>query len=582
MVDFKQKPYYLGDAQIKWVEETLNNMTIDEKLGQLMVLLETRPVVDKVEIKKKLDRSLQGGLRWQGGDKDTVYRQNTEFQRNSKVPLLVACNCDDGGSGCLPEGTFVSTAAGAFAGRDENTAYNMGLVASREATSIACNWMFNPVVDIYMNWRNTIVNTRCFGDDAATVIKNAKAFIRGVKDGNKNMAVCCKHFPGDGVEELDQHLVLGTNNLSVSDWENSFGRVYREMIEDGIESIMIGHIAFPEMTRKLRPGIKDEEIMPATLAPEILNDVLRDKMGFNGVVITDATHMIGFSAIMKREDALPTAIASGCDMLLFANHVEEDIKFLKAGISKGILTEDRVNEAVKRVLALKAKLKLNEENVKIPNEELKSKWVGCEEHVGYRVEAANKTITLVKDTKKYLPLDPVKKKKVWLVYVQTTPNSKDYKGDPVKGVIVEELEKAGFEVKLAPNFYDLEVENGPSPQNLGVMMSQTTRKQFKEEYDAVMVFINIKGYAQENNVRLRWSCHHTVELPWYISELPTIGVSLNFTNHLIDIPQIHTFINAYGSSREHISATIEKIIGKSEFKGTPSETVFCERWDTKL
>ena len=582
MVDLTKKPFYLSETQILWVEESLKNMNLDEKLGQLMVLLENLPLTDEEKIKNKLEKSKQGGLRWQGGNKETVYKQNTEFQKQSKIPLLVACNCDDGGNGCLPEGTFVSTAAGAAAGKDEEIAYNMGLVASREASSIACNWMFNPVVDILMNWRNTIVNTRCFGDNAVDVIKNAKAFIRGVKAGNSNMAVCCKHFPGDGVEELDQHLVLGVNNLSVKDWEDSFGKVYKEMIDEGIESIMIGHIALPEMTRKLIPGIKDEDIMPASLAPEIVNGLLREELGFNGVIITDATHMIGFSAVMQREDALPKTVASGCDMILFANDVEEDIEFLKKGIKKGILTEERVDEAVKRILAMKAKLKLNDEKIKIPDEDLKDKWVGCEEHINYRVDAADRTITLVKDTKKYLPLNPDKNKKVWLVYVQTTPNSRDYKGDPVKGVIVEELEKAGFDVTLAPNFYDLELENGPTPRNMGIMMGKTTRKEFKDQYDAVMVFINVKGYAQENNVRMRWSCHHTVELPWYISEVPTIGVSLNLTNHLIDVPQIHTFINAYGSSRENISATIEKICGKSEFKGTASETVFCERWDTRL
>lgn len=582
MVDLTKKPFYLSESQILWVEETLKNMSLDEKLGQLMVLLESLPLTDEEKIKSKLEKSKQGGLRWQGGNKETVYKQNTEFQKQSKIPLLVACNCDDGGNGCLPEGTFVSTAAGAAAGKDESTAYHMGLVASREASSIACNWMFNPVVDIFMNWRNTIVNTRCFGDNAVDVIKNAKAFIRGVKDGNKNMAVCCKHFPGDGVEELDQHLVLGVNDLSVEEWENSFGRVYREMIEEGIESIMVGHIALPEMTRKLIPGIKDEDIMPASLAPELLNNLLREELDFNGVVITDATHMIGFSAMIKREDALPKAIASGCDMILFANDVEEDIDFLKKGIEKGILTEERVNDAVKRTLGLKAKIKLTEEDIRIPDENFKDKWVGCEEHINYRREAADKTITLVKDTKKHLPLNPEKSKRIWLVYLQTTPNSRDYKGDPVKKVIIEELEKAGFDVTPAPNFYDLEVENGPTPRNFGTMMSMTTRKEFTESYDAVMVFMNVKGYAQENNVRLRWSCHHTIELPWYISELPTIGVSLNFTNHLIDVPQIHTFINAYGSSRENISSAIEKICGKSEFKGTPSETVFCGRWDTRL
>ena len=114
------------------------------------------------------------------------------------------------------------------------------------------------------------------------------------------------------------------------------------------------------------------------------------------------------------------------------------------------------------------------------------------------------------------------------------------------------------------------------------MLEKRTRQSFRESYDIVFLFINVKGYAQENNVRLRWSCHHSCEMPWYNMEVPTIGVSLNFTNHLIDVPQLRTFINAYSDNRANIRAAIEKICGKSEFKGAPEETVYCGRWETRL
>ncbi|MCF0128574.1 MAG: glycosyl hydrolase, partial [Pseudobutyrivibrio sp.] len=273
MVDLKKKPFYLDDEQIEWVENTIKDMTLEEKMGQLLVILKAVPGVNEEAIKGSLDSFHQGGLRWQGGDKDTVYLQNTTYQKYSKIPLFVAANCDEGGNGCLPEGTFVATAAEAGASDGFDTAYHMGLVAGREATAIGCNWMFNPIADIYMNWRNTIVNTRSFGDDVDKVIGNARAYIKGIKDANPNMACTAKHFPGDGVEELDQHLVLGVNTLSAKEWEDSFGKVYQTLIDDGLETIMVGHIAQPELSRKLRPGIKDDEIMPATLAPELLTDL---------------------------------------------------------------------------------------------------------------------------------------------------------------------------------------------------------------------------------------------------------------------------------------------------------------------
>lgn len=582
MVDLTAKPFYLNEKQIQWVEDTIANMTQEEKLGQLFVLLKAQPGVNEAQIHASVELSHQGGLRWQGGDRNQVYEQSRLYQQYSKVPLLIAANCDDGGSGCLPEGTFVATAAEAGAGEGTETAYHMGLVAGREASSIGCNWMFNPIVDIYMNWRNTIVNTRSFGGNADKVIENARAYIRGIKDANANMACCAKHFPGDGVEELDQHLALGVNDLSVEAWNAGFRKVYQTLIDEDLESIMVGHIALPEMSRKLRPGIRDEEIMPATLAPELLTDLLRGEMGFNGVLITDASHMVGLTAMARRCDAIPGAIAAGCDMILFANDVEEDISFLRAGVESGVVTEERLSDALHRVLGLKAKLHLHDAESLVPDPALKDRWVGCEEHKNYTAQAADHCVTLVKDTQKLLPLNPNEKKRAYLVYVQSTPTSKGYSGDPTKQVIVEELERAGFRVDICPNYHDLEVENGVSPMNFVKMLDHRSRKSFIDAYDVVFLFVNVKGYAQENNVRLRWSCNHSCELPWYHLEVPTVGVSLNYTNHLIDLPQLHTFVNAYGSNRANIRAAIEKICGKSEFKGVAEDTVFCGRWDTRL
>ncbi len=581
MVDLRAKPFCLDDEQIRWVEDTIAGMTFEEKLGQLFVLLKAAPGFNEEQIRAGLAASHQGGLRWQGGDRETVWLQNTTYQKYSRIPLLIAANCDDGGNGCLPEGTFVATAAQCGAGQGTDNAYHVGLVSGREASAIGCNWMFNPVSDIYMNWRNTIVNTRSFGENADTVIANARAYIRGIKDANPNMACCCKHFPGDGVEELDQHLVMGVNSLSVEEWNATFRRVYQTMIDEGLESIMVGHIALPEMSRRLRPGISDAEIRPATTAPELIGDLLRGEMGFNGLVITDASHMVGFTATARRSEALPAAIAAGCDMILFANDVEEDIGFLRAGCEKGVITEERLSDALHRVLGLKAHLHLYEERVRFPDR-AGLDVVGCEEHRAYTEQAADECVTLVKDTRNILPVDPAEKKRAFLVYVQSTPTSKGYQGDPVKQVVIEELERAGFEVDVCPNYHDLEVENGPSPMNFVKMLGHESRESFVSRHDAAFLFINVKGYAQENNVRVRWSCNHSCELPWYNEEIPTVGVSLNYTNHLIDVPQLHTFVNAYGSTRAHIRAAVEKICGRSGFKGAAGETVFCGRWDTRL
>ncbi len=580
MVNLKAKPFYLSDEQIKWVEDTIAGMTEDEKIGQLFTLMTYVPGVNEENIKRETTSFHQGGLRWQRKSSEEAYEQNRLYQKYSRIPLLVAANCDTGGAECVPDGTYVSTAAQAGAGGDPATAYRIGLVSAREAGSIGVNWLFNPVCDVYRNWRNTIVNTRSYGSDPDRVLEMCRSYIRGVRDSGFPIAVTAKHFPGDGTEERDQHLCMGCNDLGVDEWEETFGKVYRGLIDEGVEAVMVGHIAQRALSKKYRPEYTDADILPATLAPELLNDVLRRELGFNGVVITDATQMIGFNAAEKRETALPHAIAAGCDMLLFANDPEEDLSYVREGIRSGVITQERLQEALLRILGLKAKLGLTE-NYRFPAPELREKYVGCAEHNEFRREAAELCTTLVKDTQKLLPIDP-RGKRVFLVYVHNIPNSKGYDGDPVRDVLAEELERAGFAVDVCPTFYDLEAENGVGFRNILTIMDKGKREEFKAKYDLALLVLNFTGYAQTNEVRVTWSHDHSADQPWYIAETPTVAVSLNLTNHLIDVPQVKTYINAYGSRRENIRAFIERMTGKAPFTGTPDETVFCGRWETRL
>ena len=582
MVDLKAKPFYLNDDEISWVEDTIASMSLDEKLSQLFVLLKGIPGADEGMIRELMESARPGGMRWQGGDKLTVARQNSLFQQYSRVPVFIAGNCDDGGNGVLPqEGSFVATAAEAGASEGVETAYRIGYVAGREARAIGVNWMFNPVADVYKNWRNTIVNTRSFGSDPDKVVACCRAYIRGIKDAAPHMACTCKHFPGDGWDELDPHNSPAYNGDTVEDWMESYGKVYRTMIDEGLETVMTGQISFPAWSRKVNPDIKDSEILPASLAPELLEGLLRKELGFNGLIISDASHMIGMAGVMARRDAVPRCIAAGCDMFLFANDFAEDLGYLRAGYEQGVVTEERLSDALHRVLGLKARCRLYDEKRRGPDPALLDE-VGSEQFRRYAAEAADRGVTLVKDTRGLLPIDVKEKNRALLVYVRSTPNSKGDRGDGVRERITGELERVGFTVSQCESFYDLENAQGPHPMNFVRMMQLGPREEFKKKYDVVFVFINIKGYAQRNVERLAWSSGHSREMLWYTEEVPTVGVSLNYTNHLADAANIHTFINAYGPNCENIRAAVEKIVGLSKFHGTADESVFCGRWDTRL
>ena len=574
MVNLHAKPFCLSSEKIAWVERTLQSMSLDEKVGQLFINLTLRR--DDATMHALIHNYKIGGVRWQGGTLEQVYEQNRRFQEESRIPTLIAANCEAGGNGAVGEGTMVATGAACAASQTLDTVRDMARVGAAEAAAVGCNWTFAPVCDVVSNWRNTIVNTRGFGNDVEKIIACSKAYMDEMHKAG--IACAAKHFPGDGSEERDQHLVMGCNDLSIEEWDATFGKVYRALIEDGLDSMMIGHICLPAYSRKFRPELKDKDIMPATMAPELLNDLLREQLGFNGLIVTDASHMAGLNAAGSRHDVVPGVIAAGCDMLLFFSDPAEDIQYMKEAIADGRITQERLNDALLRILGLKAKLGLD--NLQFPSKEGLAR-VGCAEHHAAAARAADESITLVKDTQGILPLDPGKKKRVLLYFLQSAPVSLLDGSDPAKKMLIEELETAGFEVHTEPDYYELEMA-GQNKGNRGRMMAKRSMEKMHQQYDLCLVAISMKGYAQANNTRVVYSVGHSYEIPWYVHEIPTVCVSLNYTNHLIDVPMMKTFINAYAPTREYVHALVEKLTGKSAFKGKYNDLVWCGRWDTRL
>ena len=410
-VDLKQKPFNLDDEAVAWVQETIREMTPEEKIGQLFINLGRS--TDEGYIRTLTEKYHIGGARYTESDPEKIFRQNQCYQKFSKIPMFVAVNGETGGNGICKAGTFVATEAECEAADDVQAAFGMGLVSGREAEALGCNWNFAPMADIVFNWRNTIVNTRSFGKDPDKVLEMCRAYLRGSRQSN--VLSCVKHFPGDGVEERDQHLVLGINDLSCEEWDASFGKVYQGLIDDGVESIMAGHIALPAYSRKFHPEYTDADIRPATLAPELIQGLLRDKMGFNGIVVTDASHMGGMLSAGPRSMQVPGAIAAGCDMFLFFHDPEEDFRYMLDGYKNGIITEERLNEALMRILGMKAKLGLHKKRMMDTMDE--KHFLGCAEHREIAEKIADQAVTLVKDTQNLLPVSTAEKNRERLYFM---------------------------------------------------------------------------------------------------------------------------------------------------------------------
>lgn len=561
----KQNPYFLSDQDIDWVESELSSMTTKEKVGQLFCLV---GYACEQEYLRHITQDLKvGGFMCRAMDKQEVISIVTTLQQNSRIPMLIAANLEAGGNGLVRQGTKIGSQMAVAATKDSTYAYELGRICALEAKSVGANYAFAPVVDIDYNFRNPITNTRTYGSDPETVLEMGRAYMKGCQE--QDVCVSIKHFPGDGVDERDQHLVTSVNSLSCEEWDTSYGKIYKTLIDEGARTVMVGHIMQPAYSRKLKPGINDSEIFPASLSEELLNGLLREKLGFNGLIITDATTMAGMTAAMPRNKAVPYAIAAGCDMFLFTKNLEEDYRFMTEGVNSGLITAERLNDAVTRILALKASIKLHEKN-NIPTAATADAVLGRDVFKQIAKEVSDKSITLVKNRNNDLPLDKTKIKNVLLYEIESGENALGYGresdlADKLKTI----LEKEGLKVtRFSP---------GERTEGKQVQFSEITR-----QYDLMLYIANLATKSNQTTVRIEWMNPMGINCPIYVHTVPTVFVSVENPYHLLDVPHIKTFINCYSCNDYTLELLVEKMFGKSQFSGKSPIDPFCGRWDTTL
>ena len=227
-----------------------------------------------------------------------------------------------------------------------------------------------------------------------------------------------------------------------------------------------------------------------------------------------------------------------------------------------------MTDALRRILGLKAKLNLHLKQAEgtLLKDKSELEVIGCEEHLEMRADAADKGITLVKDTQNNLPINPETHRRIRLYYLEGEKAMNVSSENNALGFFVEELERRGYEVTV----------------NDGHTRVKGKTLEYRENVDFALTVSNVAGYGAENNYRIKWKTAMSNEVPWYVWEVPTVFVSLNFTTHLHDATMVKTFVNAYHNNEETIRQVIDKLEGKSEFKGTPNENVWANKWQAKL
>ncbi len=562
MVNLKGNPFYLNDAQCNWVNKTLETMTLREKVGQLFLCASAADSNEELLLRYK--NVPYGGIMFRGDTGKNIKERVDFIQRHARIPMLISANLESGGAGIATDGTEFGNQLEVAATNDPKNAEILGDICGAEGAAVGANYAFAPVVDVQFNWRNPIINTRTYGSDPEKVLQYASAYLRGIR--RHNVAVSIKHFPGDGVDERDQHLLSSVNTMSCEEWDATFGRIYRALIDQGAQTVMVGHILLPAYSRRLRPEMKDSDMLPASLSPELVTGLLRGKLGFNGMVITDSATMTGLGCALPRRRIPAAAINAGCDMFLFGRNLDEDFESALEDAQTGVISPQRLNEAVTRVLALKASLKLNEK--KNFTDENYANIVGCRKHRELARQCADQAITLVKDTQNLLPVTPATHKRIWLHILGDNPAFRG--GSKCKEQVIARLEAEGFEVTC--------VEGAQRDR----MFTEIPVKELKARFDLILYVANMVTGGNNTTNRLHYAPRICGESPQHVMDIPTIFVSLGDPFHFVDVPMIRTFINCYDHSDATLDMLMKKITGRSAFKGVSPIDPFCGVWGASI
>lgn len=567
MTDLTKKPYNLSSAEIDFVKNKVANMPLSAKIGQLFFVIgEDEDNTDLTEFVKKYQ---PGGIMYRPDKAQKLQHEIAVSQKASATPLFIAANLEAGGNGLLTEGTWFGRPLQVAATDDEQNAYNLGDVSGYEAKQVGGNMSFAPIVDLDQNFRNPIMNVRTFGSSEERVIRMSDSQIKGLKANH--VIPVAKHFPGDGVDERDQHLLSSINSLPADKWMESYGQIYHHLIQNGLPAVMIAHIMQPAWERRLQPGIEDKDLRPASTSKLLIDGLLRTVLHFNGLTITDATPMIGYNAILPRSEALPATINAGIDMILFNKDIDEDYQFVTDAVKSGKISMARVNEAVTRIIATKiAQGVMNTENnlCDPASQEINLKLA---EHEKLAAKVAQESVTLVKDRDKLLPITPEKYPRVRLVVLGDTDDGGFKEGGKVTAKFKEKLTEKGFKVTV----FDRKNLNFKEVFEGGVQYE-------KDQFDLAFYVANVETASNQTTTRLDWIHLMAADAPWFMKDIPTVFVSTCNPYHLFDIPMVSTYINAYTGNDVTIDALLEKMMGNDKFSGHSPVDPFCGRFETRL
>lgn len=378
-----------------WVDQTYNALSQDEKLGQLFIVaLYTNKGEDFINnVRNIVINDKIGGLILMQDDAAREINLLNEFQTKTRVPLLVGMDAEWGLYQRIAAAHKLPWAMTLGAVQNKDVIYEMAAQIAKDSKRMGINWDFAPVVDVNTNPSNPIIGNRSFGSDVSNVTSSALAYAKGLQDAGILAAI--KHFPGHGDTSTDSHHDLPVVSHDKKRLENVELAPFKALMNQGIGGVMVAHLYVPEL--------EQQKGVPASLSRNIITGVLKEKLGYKGLIITDALNMGAVANRFKPGEVDALAFKAGNDIMLFSQDVATGKKLIQQAIDKGDIPQSRLEESVKKILLTKYYLGLHQYQAKDPvniNADLNSAA-----HRKIAQKVYENALTLLKDDRKLLPLN---------------------------------------------------------------------------------------------------------------------------------------------------------------------------------
>ncbi|HXR99749.1 MAG TPA: glycoside hydrolase family 3 N-terminal domain-containing protein [Pyrinomonadaceae bacterium] len=563
---FKRDP---SSKALKWANEQLRKMSLEEKIGQLISVGVNATFLNQDSdayraLKHQIEDNKVGGvILFRGPVYESVILVN-RMQELAKYPLLISADLE-AGAGMRFDDTvnFPWNMAVGATGNPEY-ARRQGEITAREARALGVQQIFAPVVDVNNNAANPVINVRSYGEDPAEVARFAVAFTEGAQAAGA--IATAKHFPGHGDTAVDSHRGLPEINVGRDRLNNVEFVPFKATVDAGIGSVMVGHIAMPQIdataVKPLPQNVKSKPIdtdeggeiieekaaMPATMSP-VIGNILRKDLKFPGMIVTDALSMSGLTIYFTQEEAAVRALEAGADMLLKPADVDASFRGVHDAVKSGRITEQRVEESARKILAAKYDLGLVDQRI-TPVDTI-DRIVGSRDVPALATEIAEHAVTLVRDEDKLVPLKNLKPEARVFNLAVTNGDDRNW----IASAFVSRLGRGGVKLEtvvLDDRSTDREVQ-----------------KAIERAKSADLVIASLYG-------RVRSGQALSVGVPeagaralsaLIEAKSPIVGISFGNPYLLQGFPGLRTYVVAYGDMPSLQQAVARALLGEIDITG---------------